>query len=320
MDTRHLRAFVVLSEELHYTRAADRLNMAQSALSMQMRSLERQVGVRLLRRSGRNTVLTEAGTVFLEQARKSVKHAALGVTLARRADSGEIGELSIGYNHPAEFQVFRKIVPAFKKRWPDVHLAFHSLKISQHLDGLRRDELDLVFDWLPVPTEEFDVLELTQAPLAALLPLSHPLAARPSISIKDLSHEPLILFPRVEYPYAFYEIEQLFLSEGAAMNVVYELETALSVINFVAMGIGCSLLPDYWRRIRDNDVVYRDIRPPNIVKTLGMIKKKGRTGLPDIFYRFTAENISTDRGLPTAVIGTGAYGPGHKVLRRKKIR
>lgn len=220
------------------------------------------------------------------------------ITLARQAAHGELGHLSIGYNTPAEFRVFPKIVPEFKKKWPNVHLTFHNLNITQQLEGVRRDELDLGFVWLPIPMQEFDVQELTHETLVAVVPSEHRLASAPSVSANDLSREPLILPTRLMDSETYRQIEQLFGREGAVINVAYELETLISVLNFVAMGSACSILADYTRRIRQDGVIYKPLRPSDIVKTLGMIKRKGRGDLAEAFYRFTADRFRDD-GSPT---------------------
>jgi DNA-binding transcriptional LysR family regulator len=291
MELRHLRYFVAVAEELNFRRAAERLHIAPPALSVQIRNLEIEIGADLLSREGRNTKLTDAGRVFLGKARQTLALASTGVTLARQAAKGEIGHLSIGYNAPAEFRVFPKIIPAFKKKAADVHLIFHRLETSQMIEGLRRDELDLGFVCLPIPTGEFDVQELANEPLVALLPADHRLASASIVSIKDLSNEPLILHARALDPESFQQIEQLFLRAGATMNVIYQLDTSLSMINFVSMGIGCSLLPGYAARIHVDGIVYKPLRPSTMVKTLAIIKKKGKGGLAESFYRFTVDNL-----------------------------
>jgi DNA-binding transcriptional LysR family regulator len=297
MELRHLKYFVALAEKLNFTRAAAALHIAQPALSVQIRKLEEEIGTALLSREGRKVRLTEAGRVFLEQARKSISEAKRGVTLARQAANGEIGHLSIGYNTPAAFRVFPKLVPAFRKRWPEVQLTFHSLKIAQQLEGLRRNELDLSFIWLPIPQEEFDVQELARESLVAAIPSGHRLACMSSVSIRDLSREPLILLSRALDPETYHQIEQLFSRAGAVMNVAYQLENSLSMINFVAMGSGCSLLPEYVRDIRQDGVVYKPLRSPNLVKTLAMIKNKGTSSeLANAFYRFAVETFPASRG------------------------
>lgn len=294
MDLRYLRYFVAVAEELNLTRAAQRLHTAQPTLSVQIRRLETEVGVELFSREGRGIKLTEAGRVFLQQARKTLVEANRGITLARQAAHGELGHLSIGYNTPAEFRVFPKIVPEFKKKWPNVHLAFHNLNITQQLEGVRREELDLGFVWLPIPMQEFDVQELTHETLVAVVPAEHRLASVPSVSASDLSREPLILPTRLMDSETYREIEQLFARERAVINVAYELETLISVLNFVAMGSACSILADYTRRIHQDGVVYKPLRPSDIVKTLGMIKRKDRGDLTEVFYRFIADRFQDD--------------------------
>jgi DNA-binding transcriptional LysR family regulator len=291
MELRHLRYFVAVAEEENFTRAAARLHIAPPPLSVQIRNLEAEIGATLLVREGRGLKLTDAGRVFLDEARQTLAQASHSAVMARRAASGEIGHLSIGYNTTAEFRVFPKIVPAFKKKWPHIHLSLRSLGVSQQLEALHRDELDVGFVWVPMVTEEFDLQELFKEPLIAALPADHRLASASTLSVKDLSKEPLVLFPRILDPETHQQIDQMFLRAGAMMNVVYEVETLLSMINFVAMGFGCSLLLDYARNIPAAGVVYKPLRPPNMVKTLAIIKKKRGSDLAESFYRFTVENL-----------------------------
>lgn len=292
MELRHLRYFIVVAEELSFTRAAARLYIAQPSLSVQIHKLEAEIGTQLFCRAGRNIELTAAGRVFLEKARQSLALANAGVAAAKRAAEGEIGHLSIGYNNPAGFRVLPKIVPAFREKWPNIHLTFHSLGTSaEQLERLRQDELDVGFAWLPVPEEEFDAQELSEEPLVVALCERHRLASMPSVSITDLSHEPLILFIRALDPQTYHQIEQLFARVGAVLNVAYELDTTLSMINFTAMGSGCSLLPDYARGLHRDGIIYKPLRTPNLVKKLAVIKKKGRGDLAEAFVRFTVDHL-----------------------------
>jgi DNA-binding transcriptional LysR family regulator len=292
MELRHLRYFVAVAEEMSLRRAAERLHIAPPPLSVQIRKLESEVGAELLARAGRGIKLTEAGQVFLEQARKTLADAQRGVALARQAANGEIGHLSIGYNAPTGFRVFPRILHGFRKQWPSVHLTFHAHTISRQLDGLRHEALDIGFVWLPIPREEFDVHELVHEPLHAVLPAGHRLAKKTTVAIRELSREPMVLLPRTHDPETFHQIEQLFSKAGAVMHVAYELENALSMINFVAMGCGCSLLPEYTRAIRHDGVVYRPLRSPKLTKTLAIVKRKGQRGLAEKFFHFTVEQLA----------------------------
>ncbi|HEY6927611.1 MAG TPA: LysR substrate-binding domain-containing protein [Steroidobacteraceae bacterium] len=291
MELRHLRYFVAVAEEMSFRRAAVRLHIAPPPLSVQIQKLEAEIGTELFYRKGRSIALTKAGEVFLEHARKTLVTVHRGVELTRQTAHGDIGQLSIGYNAPSGFLVFPRIIPAFKARWPDVHLTFHSHSIAVQLHRLLRDELDLGFVWLPIDSDKFDVQPLVEEPLVAVLPAQHPLAANATVSIKSLSREPLILLSRALDPDTYHEIGQLFRSARATMNVVYELENSLSMINFVAMGCGCSLLPRYTEAIRQHGVVHRALKPPAMVKTLAMVKRKDRQDLAETFFRFATETM-----------------------------
>ncbi len=293
MELRHLRYFVTVAEELNVTRAAARLHIAQPSLSLRIHKLELEIGAELFDRVGRNIKLSQAGRLFLEQARKVLADADRGIALARQAANGETGQLSIGYNAPAGFKVFPKIVPAFRRRWPNIHLTFHSVVSLQQLDLLRRDELDLGFVWLPIPTDEFEIRELLKEPLVAVLPADHRLASGESVRIEDLSEEPMILPARALHPDTYRQIEQTFAQAGAKLNVAYQLENSLSMINFVAMGTGCSLLPAYARSIRHEGVVYRPLQEPAALSnTLAVINKKERSDLAEMFVQFTLDTLA----------------------------
>jgi LysR family transcriptional regulator, hca operon transcriptional activator len=294
VELRHLRYFVAVAEELNFRRAAARLHIAPPPLSVQIRHLEREIGADLLSRQGRNVSLTEAGRVFLEQARQTLAHAKRAVALARQTANGETGHLSIGYNTVAEFGVFPKIIPAFKSRWPNVHLTFHGRRTPEQFAALSRDELDLGFVCPPPPTDAFDMQDLTKQPFVVVLSVDHPLASAPIVSFDILSKEPLILYSRLLDPETFHEIEQHFMRAAAVMNVAYEFETSLSMINFVAAGNGCCIVPDYASNFRQHGIVCKPLGPPSIVRTLAIAKKKGRGGLAESFYRFAVDRLCAD--------------------------
>jgi DNA-binding transcriptional LysR family regulator len=293
MELRHLRYFLAIAEELSFRKAAARLYVAQPALSVQIRDLETEIGAALFsREDGRGIKLTAAGFVFLEYARDTLSNLSRGVTQTRQAAKGEIDRLSIGFVPAAEYLVFPNVVPALRRHWPDVHLAFRDLKTLEQLEAIRRNELDLGFVWLPISTKDLDVYELTEDSFVAALPAAHRLAAQPSVSIGDLSNEPLLFFPPRIYPDTHRQIERLFLSAGAVMNVVYELESSPSIINLVALGSGCSLLPGYVRGNRHEGVEYRPLGPPNVSIVLAMVKRKGRGGMVDSFCQFVLDAFS----------------------------
>jgi DNA-binding transcriptional LysR family regulator len=297
VELRHLRYFVAVAEELNFTRAASRLHMATPPLSVQIRKLEAELGAELLSRKGRGIQLTAAGRVFLEQARQTLGHANRAIVCVRKVANGEIGHLSIAYNTVAEFGVFPTIIPAFRAKFPKVHITFHSLRTPQQLQALNQDSVDVGFVCPPIPTDGLDIHELTQQPFIVMMPKDHRLASAPTVSFGDLSDEPLILYSRVMDPDAFRQIEQQFLRAGAVMNVVYELESPLSMINFVAMGHGYCIVPDYARRILTEGVVCKPLGRPGILRSLAIIRKAGNGGLGESFYRFVVDSMAINAGI-----------------------
>jgi DNA-binding transcriptional LysR family regulator len=282
---------VAVAEELSYKKAAARVFIAAPPLIVQIRELQAEIGAQLLFREGHGLKLTEGGRVFLEQAREVLAQVKRGVALTRQAASGEIGQLRIGYNSVAEYGVFPRIVRAFKSQWPKVHLTFHCHRTPQQFEALSRDELDVGFLCPPLPTNNLDLRELTQQLFVAVVSEDHRLAGAPRISFEDLSEEPLILGSRTLDPVTFRQLQEYFAHSGAIMNVALELESVASMINFVALGNGCCLVPGYARSFCRDGVVCKPLGPPSIVRTLAVVKKQGRGGLAEAFYRFAADTV-----------------------------
>jgi DNA-binding transcriptional LysR family regulator len=137
------------------------------------------------------------------------------------------------------------------------------------------------------------VIELMSVPVGVVLPLGHRLAESEVLSVADLSGEPLILFSRGRDPDSFHQIEEMFAKASAQLNVTYEFDLLLSVINFVAMGIGLSLLPDYHQRIGMPGVVFRPLKPARFIKRLAIVKPREARGAAEVFFRFSGEALAT---------------------------
>jgi DNA-binding transcriptional LysR family regulator len=289
MELRQLRYFVAVAEEQSVRRAAARLHVAPPSISVQIHQLEAEMSVNLFSRERRRIKLTEAGHVFLHQARTVLRQLKRGVNLAQQADNGEIGHLSIGYVAGALFLVLPKIVPLFKKTWPNVHLTFQSMTGAQQCAALLAEEIDLGFATPPIPEDQFDLHELVKEPFAIAVPAGHRLARKRTVSIMDLSGEPLVQASRAQNPDLHAEIAALFQRAGAVMNVAVELEDSLSMTGFVAMGLGCSFVPDYARWFNRNDIMYKPLKAPRLVKAMAIVKKRGKSGLSEQFFRFATK-------------------------------
>src|ERR1700749_4678303 len=176
MELRHLRYFVVVAEELHFRRAAERLHMSQPPLSQQIRALEEEVGATLLLRTQRKVELTGAGAAFLQRAREilgAVEDAALE---ARRVQRGEVGRLAIGFVGSAMYSVVPERLRAFRDRHPDVGLRLHELGTTEQLRRLDDGRLDIGFIRAPGSRPGLSTETVLREPVVAAPPDGHPLA------------------------------------------------------------------------------------------------------------------------------------------------
>lgn len=291
MELRHLRYFVAVAEGCNFRRASQQLNVTQPALSVQVKQLEDEIGTALFSRVGGGVTLTAAGEVFLAYAQQILREAKGAVERARQAGSGEIGHLDIGYSTTAGFLIFPAVIPAFRREHPGVKLNFRNLHPSDQLDALAVGEIDVGFAYLPFETEGLDVERVAKQDLVAVIPLDHRLARERSISIKDLNGEPLVLPNRALMPQLRQHITSLFDLTGTVTGMTYEFEHAIDLLNFVGIGLGCSLLPSYILRIKQDSVVYKTIDPPNLSLDLVAVKRKDSRPAADRLFEIARREL-----------------------------
>lgn len=191
-DVARLRYFVGVAEELHFGRAAERMFVAQPALSQQIRKLEEQLGVTLFERDRRHVSLTPAGVALLPEARAAVEQVNRALAVGRRFRSGRIGRLDIGYTPGAVGGLMGQIVRAFRDAHPDIDLELHHYSFSDVSAGLRNGEVDAGFVRLPLGLPDLRYRTLVVEPRVIALPPEHPLANRDELSIAELLDEPWI--------------------------------------------------------------------------------------------------------------------------------
>jgi DNA-binding transcriptional LysR family regulator len=190
LDFRALRYFVAVAEELHFTRAAERMYIAQPALSEQIRRLEGELGVALLRRTTRKVELTAAGEEFLKRARRILQEADAALAEASRAARGETGSVRVATGATAGLELVPKVLRAFRDERPGVRLEMRQLDWEDYFGGLREGATDAAFVWLPVEHEELGFAALHVEPRVAALEAAHQLAAQPRLRIEQLLDEP----------------------------------------------------------------------------------------------------------------------------------
>lgn len=242
-ELRHLRYFVAVAEELHFGRAAARLNIAQPPLSQQIKQLEQLIGTQLFRRTSRRTELTPAGSVLLEHARRILAAAEHAAEAARRAGRGELETLMIGFTDSAALSVLPAIVRRFRAERPDVHLELSEGSTQAQLEALERAAVDVVVVRGPVPNPSLRTEILLREPFVLAVPADHALAGRRSTKLSALAKEPFVLFPRHLAPEFHDQLIAMCIRAGFSPEVRAEGAEYQTILSLVAAGIGVSLVP-----------------------------------------------------------------------------
>lgn len=259
MNIRHIRFFIVLAEELNFTRAAARLHVAQPALSQQIKIIEESMGTLLFDRSARPLRLTDAGAYFFVQAREILtqyEQATLGV---RDIGRGRAGWLGIGFTRSAIYSVLPPALKAYNRQHPNVELKLLEMVTEEHERALQEHRIHIAIGRQAQPLPGFDTRVLLRERLMAVLPSDHRLARRKRIRIADLAHEAFVLYPRLPGAHFPRLIENLCQDAGFTPSVThqaYEIQTAIAL---VAAGLGVTLVGESVASNGRRDVRYLPI-------------------------------------------------------------
>jgi DNA-binding transcriptional LysR family regulator len=278
MELRQLRYFIAVAEELHFTRAAERLHIGQPPLSHAIAALEADLGARLFERSKRWVRLTEAGKLFLADARRILALAGQAAETARRAERGEAGELRIGFTFSTPLTpLFASVINRYRQEFPAVSLTLHEMSTLRQLDALVQRTLDLGFVRPPETTVPAAIVltTLREDPLMAVLPAAHPLAAKKAVAIKELEGMPFVMYPPNAGTGIYPQIFRLCRAAGFVPRIGQEAGEASTIIGLVAAGSGVSVLPASFDRIRMDGVCYRPIRDAEATTTLLLAQRGG---------------------------------------------
>lgn len=233
MELRHVRYFIAVAECLNFSKAAQRLHIAQPPLSRQIRQLEEDIGVPLLLRNKRSVELTEEGRVFLEEARKLVAQAARAMEAARHAGSGDSRLLRVGIPSRLGGAVSNAIAE-YRRRFPQVTIQCRDICSSLQNEALLKEEIDIGFLRPPVDRANLDFELLFEEDVFVLLPQNHFLAKRASVNLREIACEPAIIFDRGFSIWLYDKVLGLYGKQGlrsqlTVINVAEE-ETATAMV------------------------------------------------------------------------------------------
>ena len=275
VELRHLRAFVLLAEELHFGRTARRLHVAQPALTKQIQQLEAGLGVVLLNRTPRGVTLTDAGRAFLVEAQRALAQVRSAFNAAERAGRGETGHIRVAFAAAAPNGVFPHVVNRFRTSFPDVAVELHELWSAQQQEALLLDRIDVGFAQRPtVESHLLEMEDLQEDPVVAVVHADDPLAGDGGVPLARLHDRPFILFPRALAPAWFDEVVSACHAAGFSPRVVQEAVGIDVTLGLVAAGLGVALLPASVRTLHREDVVYVALAAPVPVQRTAIVWRR----------------------------------------------
>jgi DNA-binding transcriptional LysR family regulator len=280
MELRHLRYFIAVADELNFSRAAERLQMAQPPLSQQIQALEAELGVQLFDRKKRPLQITPAGHAFLAEARTTLATLEQAVHQAQRIHQGEIGYLTIGFTSSIANGVLPNILRIFRQQYPEIKLILREANSAEQVQRLRDRQADIVFVYQNsslLEANDLVVMPLSQEALVVALPQRHPLTHRSIVSITDLATEEFIMPLYQVMSGLSDQIYSLCTKAGFVPKVSQEAVYTITILGLVAGEMGISLLPSSVQNLLRTGVTYRPIQEPTMTNQLSAVWRSDDT-------------------------------------------
>lgn len=264
MELRHMRYFVAVAEALSFTKAAQKLRLAQPSVTRQIRNLEDEIGVRLLDRSNNRVILTEEGRVFLFDSQKVLAMCAETVATVQRISQRESAALNIGYIANIHYGLLPATLGAFRKLYPRVALNLFDMTSAEQFHALENHKIDLGFVGIRPAQSNQDLLSECVAYDTVLVLLSdkHPLAKKTNIKLSELATQFFIGMSAKTHPGAREWLLETCLSAGFPGKILQEADVEPIAIRFVADGLGVALMPEQITELPHEGAVLRPLSPP----------------------------------------------------------
>lgn len=261
MELRHLRYFVTTAETLHFTRAAKRLGVTQSALSVQIRALEEELGVLLLERNNRCLALTAAGSVFLKEAKATLASAMNATLRAQQAAEGRIGRLNLGYVISASGPVVTRAIREFQEKCPAVDLFLDDLPEAEQWRQLQTGQIDIALTRSATENEAFASQAIAEGCFHVMLPQGHRLCERKTVPIVELRGERLITVRPEEFPLYSRAFSLACHRAGFEPPIWRHVRDLASIQWMVSAGMGIGYCASQLDALLRRDVVTRPLTP-----------------------------------------------------------
>lgn len=260
VELRHLRYFVAVAEELHFSRAAARLGIAQPPLTQQIQRLEKMLGASLIIRRPR-VRLTAAGEAFLAAARTALSQVEHGLDHVQRVARGEEGMLVVSFDMSTLLGPLPGLIRRYRKLYPGVRLQLRELATTEQLRGLESGAVELGFLREPPSNTGLTYLSVSHEQFVAVLPPHHSLTRKASVPVRALAAEAFVHFPRKLAPGLYDQIAEICRAANFQPQITQEASEWLTIVGLVEAGLGVSIVPESFRRLRWGNVKYRPLRP-----------------------------------------------------------
>ena len=296
MELRHLRYFAAVAEELHFGRAARKLHISQPPLSMQIRALEAELGVKLLNRTRRHVSLTRAGAVFLLDAQQILERSEQAVLTARRAERGEIGELAVGFISVADYNLLPLVLREFRRQYPLVTLSLKESTTDAQIADLLNSRIDVGFLLPPVNESAIESTPVLREPLIVALPERHPLARRRgAIPLAALAGAPFIITPRQMAPGLYDDIVSFCHAAGFSPQVAQEAIQMQTVVSLVSAEMGVALIPRSLQNLQRTGVIYKPLKDTSPMSEIHLAwRRNDKLPALQLFLQLARDIAATD--------------------------
>jgi DNA-binding transcriptional LysR family regulator len=301
MEIRHLRYFCVLAEQLHFTKAAVLLNVAQPALSHQIKQLEDELGTQLVERSNRRVRLTEAGEVFLSHALRILEQIDQATRETARVGQGDAGSLVIGVVSTAVCSLLPELLRTYRRESPNITIDIREMEPGEQVEALRKESIDIGLLFLSIKDPALDSVLVSRERLIVALPTGHRTAAKETVHLRDLADE-TFLIPRRQPVPGFHELVLDTLLTGGVTTPRLQPTRLLQTAVFLVSGqLGVALVPESFRQhLRVRGCVYRNLAgDPSHADLIGLWR---RTNLAPALRRLILQlqrHHATASGKPT---------------------
>ena len=285
MELRHLRYFVIVAEEQNVTRAAERLHVSQPPLSRQIRDLEEELGVELFRRTAKSLALTEAGKVFLTEARAVLLQAEKAVQTVRAISSGERGQLRVGYAPSLTVELLPRALRLLESECPGVRVTLYDLSTQECVQRLTARKIDVALTARPSRSSMrgLSFEKLKSYPVCCAVASTHPLAQKRSLPMTQFRQERLVVYSREDYPEYHDWLRELFLPASFEHRFAEECDSATGLIAAVGAGRGVALVSSSIKCLVGPDVKLLPLTPSLPPVVAGALSAKSTSRLIDRF-------------------------------------